>query len=190
MTDLQDLGLDATQVTQVNHYIKEMLKDKYVPINRFNEVYEEKTELKKQLTEMNTKLESMDYINKKYETLKEKYKEMDLQHQQKYKSLEIDVKLQDKLSKESNKSSLLKKLLDVTKLDIKDGELIGLDEQLEHLKNDEDTQFLFKTSSTLVSEVPKGQANEKEFITNDQKDSSKVTLHDAIQYYVSNNKII
>lgn len=190
MTDLQDLGLDATQVTQVNHYIKEMLKDKYIPISRFNEVYEEKAELKKQLIEMNEKLESMDHVNKKYETLKEKYKEMDLQHQQRYKSLEIDVKLQDKLSKETTKSSLLKKLLDITKLDIKDGELVGLDEQLEKLKNDEDTQFLFKTSSTLVSETPKGQPNGKEFITSEKKDSSKVTLSDAVQYYVSNYKII
>lgn len=143
LEQLKELGLDEEIAKKILEAYKEAIKDKYVPIERFNEVNEEKKELKnlledrdKQLKDLGEKVKDNEELTKQIKDLQEANKKAKEEHAEKIKNLTLDnaIKLALKEHKAKYEDLLLNKF-DREKLVIKDdGTIEGLNEQIAALK--------------------------------------------------------
>ena len=149
LEQLKELGLDEEIAKKVLEAHKEAIKDKYVPIERFNEVNEEKKELKnqlddrdKQLQELKVKAAGNEELTAKITELEELNKQTKEEYENKIAALrkETAIELALKDAKARNIKAV-KALLDLDKVSLDGDNILGLDEQLKGLK--ESDPYLF-----------------------------------------------
>lgn len=149
LEQLMEMGLDEETAKKVLKAWQDSIKDQYVPIARFNEVNEEKKELKTQLEERDTQLKELKIKAAGNEELTNKITELEnLNNQTKEeyetkiaalrKETAIELALKDEKAKNVK---AVKALLDLEKVSLDGDNLIGLDEQLKGLK--ESDPYLF-----------------------------------------------
>jgi hypothetical protein len=149
LEQLMEMGLDEETSKKILKAYQDSLKDRYVPIERFNEVNEEKKELKtqiedrdKQLKELKIKAAGNEELTTKItelETLNNQTKE---EYETKITALRKETSIELRLKDEKAKSiKAVKALLDLDKVSLDGDNLIGLDEQLKTLKESESYLF-------------------------------------------------
>lgn len=134
-------------------------------LNRVNAEKEEikatltsdKANLSDQLKEANKTINSIKRDNTDNEVLQEKIKDLEDKLKVKQKELtssRINSAIELKLTKEGARNvSLTAKAIDTDKVKVDDeGNITGLDEQIESLKKSEDTAFLFETETKQVQQ--------------------------------------
>lgn len=153
LEQLKELGLDEEVANKVIEAYKQSIKDEYIPITRFNEVNEEKKELKGQIAERDTQLSELKTKASGNEELTNKIAELEGLNNQTKEEYETKIaKLRKETSielvlKDNQAKSIkaVKALLDLDKVSLDGDNLIGLDEQLEGLKESE--SYLFGTDT-------------------------------------------
>ncbi|MBU5311905.1 phage scaffolding protein [Tissierella carlieri] len=149
LEQLMEMGLDEETAKKVLKAYQDSLKDRYIPIERFNEVNEDKKELKtqiedrdKQLKELKIKAAGNEELTTKItelETLNNQTKE---EYETKITALRKETSIELKLKDEKAKNiKAVKALLDLEKVSLDGDNLIGLDEQLKALKEKESYLF-------------------------------------------------
>lgn len=149
LEQLKEMGLDEEIAKKILEAHKEAIKDKYVPIERFNEVNEEKKELKnqlddrdKQLQELKVKAAGNEELIAKITELEELNKQTKEEYENKIAALKKETAIELKLKDEKARNiKAVKALLDLEKVSLDGDNLIGLDEQLKGLK--ESDPYLF-----------------------------------------------
>ena len=149
LEQLLELGLDEEIAKKVLEAHKEAIKDNYVPIARFNEINEEKKELKnqledrdKQLQELKVKAAGNEELTAKITELEELNKQTKEEYENKIVALrkETAIELALKDAKARNIKAV-KALLDLDKVSLDGDNILGLEEQLKGLK--ESDPYLF-----------------------------------------------
>lgn len=127
----------------------------------FNAANEAKKTLEGQLSEANKQIESfkeldIDGIKKAAEDYKTKFEQAEAEGKKKLEALQFEHALESALSGAKAKNAkAVKALLDLDGLKLNNGEVIGLKEQLEKIKADND--YLFesdKNNPTIVKPTP------------------------------------
>lgn len=173
LEQLIKLGLEDETAQKVVELYKESLKDEYIPIARFNEVNQEKKDLKGQLEDRDTQLSELKIKATGNEELSTRIAELETlnndtkkEYEDKIKSLrkETSIELVLKDNKAKNIKAV-KALLDLDKVSLDGENLIGLDEQLETLKEKE--SYLFGTDTLKGREPnPPGEPIDPDFKKN------------------------
>lgn len=147
---LKELGLEDETITSVLNLFNESIKNKFVPINRFNEVNETKKnaeETVKTMTKQLEDLKKLDYdgLKNQIETLQtenknaaEKYK-ADIETLKKNNAIEAAL-----TSAKAKNLTAVKALLSMDELVFEGDSLKGLDSQIKKLRESDDTKFLFE----------------------------------------------
>ena len=149
LEQLMEMGLDEETAKKILKAYQDSIKDQYIPIARFNEVNEEKKELKAQLEERDGQLKELKVKATGNEELTSKITELENLNNQTKKEYEtkiaelrketsIELKLKDEKAKNIK---AVKALLDLKKVSLEGDSLIGLEEQLKGLK--ETDPYLF-----------------------------------------------
>lgn len=149
LEQLKEMGLDEEIAKKVLKVYQDSLKDKYIPIERFNEVNEEKKELKTQIEERDTQLKELKVKAAGNEELTAKITELENLNnttkeecETKIAALRKETSIELALKDEKAKNiKAVKALLDLEKVSIDGDNLIGLEEQLKTLK--ESDPYLF-----------------------------------------------
>lgn len=153
LEELIELGLDEETAKKVIEVYKQSIKDEYIPIARFNEVNEDKKELKVQLDERDVQLGELKIKATGNEDLTSKIVELETlnattktEYEEKIKALRKETSIELALGKSKAKNiKAVKALLDLDKVSLDGENLIGLDEQLVGLKESE--SYLFGTDT-------------------------------------------
>ena len=88
---LKAIGLDDEMVTKVDEVLKAELKDRYVPLERFNTVNERKNKLEEDVNNLDSELEKLKKSNDGIDSLKEQIEA--LQNANKAAQAEYDAKI-------------------------------------------------------------------------------------------------
>lgn len=166
--ELLALGLSEEQVSEVIDGFGHM-----IPKSRFDEVNNEKNELKKQLSERDEQLKELAKSNKDNEELTKKIKELQTLNETKSKEyeetlskLKLDNLIELSLTNNGSKNNkALKALLDMEKIKIENDKLVGFDEQIKSLK--ESDKYLFNSfkEEKMAGVTPKvGNTDEKKSV--------------------------
>lgn len=173
------MGLKELLGEELYNQVKEKVGDSkiaivsdgnWIPKDKFDVKINEVKDLQKQIDDRDEELEELKKVDpdelqqtisslqEKYDTQKEEYEE---KLQQQAKDFAIDSYLRDQNAKNLK---AVKALIDVEAITYKDGKLIGIDEQVNPLKENE--AYLFGASDTggndpqiVVGGNPKGGAN-------------------------------
>ena len=172
--ELIKLGLTEEQATMVTEKYVNM-----VPQGRFNEIVEEKNSLKSQLAERDKQLKELEKSvgdNKELKAQIEKLQTDNKTAAEKYAKdlfyLQLNNAIDIAITGAKGKNSkAIKALLDLEKADLKDGKVIGLEEQLSNLKK----------SDPYLFEIEKQPANPNGFVPGDG--NSKTPSGDAPKTY-------
>lgn len=162
LEELIELGLDEETAKKVLKAYKESIKDEYIPIARFNEVNEEKKELKEQIEERDTQLKELKVKAAGNEDLTTKISELENlnnatkeEYETKIAALRKETSIELALKDEKAKNvKAVKALLDLDKVSLDGENLIGLEEQLKTLKEKESYLFGIDTLSGRNPNVP------------------------------------
>ena len=158
--ELIKLGLTEEQATMVTEKYVNM-----VPQGIFNEIVEEKNSLKSQLAERDKQLKELEKSvgdNKELKAQIEKLQTDNKTAAEKYAKdlfyLQLNNAIDIAITGAKGKNSkAIKALLDLEKADLKDGKVIGLEEQLSNLKK----------SDPYLFEIEKQPANPNGFVPGD-----------------------
>jgi len=121
----------------------------YIPKARFDQVNEEKKELKKMLDERNQELESFkaqvkdnEDLTKQIEELQSKNEQTVQEYEQRLESQKFDFAVEQALSKSEAKNvKAVKALLDLESVKMDGDQLLGLEDQVKELKEKEPYLF-------------------------------------------------
>lgn len=153
--ELLKLGLSEEQVEKVLSANAEQLKG-FIPKSRFDEVNNTKKQLEKDLKDRDVQLENLKNSSGDLETMKQTIENLQRDNKAVKDNFEAELakfKLESAidntlLSSNAINTKAVKALLDMGKIKL-DGEvLIGINEQIEALKNAEDSKMLFKVTET------------------------------------------
>ena len=153
LEQLIEMGLDEETAKKVLKVYQGSLKDKYIPIERFNEVNEEKKELRTQLDERDTQLKDLkkkaegnEELTKQIEQLQEDNKAKEKEYKEKIAKINKDNAIERALSKPElgvQDIEVVRMLLKDDAITLnEDGELVGVKEQIETLQKEK--AYLFK----------------------------------------------
>lgn len=153
LKELMEMGLDEETAKKVLEAYQKSLKDKYVPIERFNEVNNQTSELKsqiderdKQLNELKAKATGNEELTAKITELENLNNQTKEEYEKKMAALKKETAIELKLKDERAKNiKAVKALLDLEKVSLDGDNVIGLDEQLKSLK--ESDSYLFGEDS-------------------------------------------
>ncbi len=156
------LGIADDKKEGAGKAVKEFLDGAYVPKSRFNEVNEEKNDLKKQLSDRDGQLETLKKSKGDAEALKAQIKALQDKNKAdseaaaaKMKDLQLSTAIQLAIGNDAQDAGIVAGLLDKSKLILgEDGKVTGLAEQVEALKKDK--AFLFKPAEGGSRYNPKG----------------------------------
>lgn len=146
-----DLDIDEENATKINELLKEQLKD-YVPRSRLNDEIKKKTDYESEISMLKEKINKESENNLKFDDLKAHIAALESEKENKeteYKTMLDKMKLDNEVSLAISNAgarhyNLVETLIDKSKLKFQDGNIIGLDEQIQELKNNEETKYLFK----------------------------------------------
>lgn len=189
--DFIALGLDEEMAKKCEKESEEELKG-FVPYERFKEVNEEKKTLKETLTERDNQLETLktstgdvEALRKQIETLQGENKAKDEEHAAEIRNLKINSAIENAITGAKGKNAkAIKALLEMEKIDLdKDGNVIGIEEQMKALVKAEDSKFLFEDKPVMKG----AKIGESGVEPMDKPvDLSKMT-YDEISAYMANN---
>jgi len=149
--DLLKLGLTEEQAEKVLSANTEQLKG-FIPKARFDEVNNAKKQAEKDLSERDIQLETLKNSTGDIETLKNTIKQLQdenkaskEQYEANISKIKLDNAIDNALGNARAKNSrAVRALLDMEKIKFENDNLSGLDEQIEALKEAEDSKFLFE----------------------------------------------
>jgi len=153
--DLLKLGLDEATATKVAEASAEELKG-FIPKARFDEVNDANKQFKVDIAERNTQLEELkktagtsEELKKTIETLQTANTTKEAEFNAKIMQLQVETALKEQLLgvgvTGDVKVKMVKALLDLTKPELVEGKIKGLDDQLKKLQESEDTKGIFPT---------------------------------------------
>lgn len=157
--NLLKLGLSEEQAEKVLSANAEQLKG-FIPKSRFDEVNNTKKQLEKDLKDRDVQLENLKNSSGDVETMKQTIENLQRDNKAAKDNFEAELakfKLESAidttlLGSNAINTRAVKALLDMGKIKL-DGEvLIGINEQIEALKNAEDSKMLFKVTETKQKE--------------------------------------
>lgn len=152
LEQLIELGLTEEVAKKVLGIHKDTLKDEFIPIARFNEVNEDKKDLKEQLEDRDTQLADLKEKAKGNEDLTNKITELEElnnttkeEYEEKIKALEYENTLTDYLNNYSFTNDRVKQSIkeDMKKKEFKieEGKLLGADDYIKVLQESEPESF-------------------------------------------------
>lgn len=141
---VMNLGIDEVVAEKVVAISKEEFKG-FVPRERFNEVNEAKKAAQIRLEELTTVVVAKQQLLEQLETMRGESKNLENWYEEELSKCRLDKAIYLALSKVRAKNiRAVYALLDLKKLDLaEDGNITGLDEQLEILLTADDSRFLF-----------------------------------------------
>ncbi len=158
--NLSELGIDAETADKVVERTQSYISGAYIPKDRFDDVNNKYKQQKTMNATLNTQLEELKGVD--VEGLNSKIAE--LQEANKKQQAEFDKQIQaeklknalDSAFKEAGakNAKATRALLDMDKIKLTDNGLEGFKEQIDALKKDENTAFLFEQSEP--SDPPSG----------------------------------
>lgn len=157
--ELLKLGLSEEQTEKVLSVNAEQLKG-FIPKSRFDEVNNTKKQLEKDLKDRDVQLENLKNSSGDVETMKQTIENLQRDNKVAKDNFEAELakfKLESAIDTTllgSNviNSRAVKALLDMDKIKLDGDVLIGINEQIEALKNAEDSKMLFKVTETKQKE--------------------------------------
>ena len=157
--DLLKLGLSEEQAEKVLSANAEQLKG-FIPKSRFDEVNNTKKQLEKDLKDRDVQLENLKNSSGDLETMKQTIENLQRDNKAAKDNFEAELakfKLESAidttlLSSNAINTKAVKALLDMDKIKLDGDVLIGINEQIESLKNAEDSKMLFKVTATKQKE--------------------------------------
>lgn len=193
--NLLKLGLSEEQAEKVLSVNAEQLKG-FIPKSRFDEVNNTKKQLEKDLKDRDVQLENLKNSSGDVETMKQTIENLQRDNKAAKDNFEAELakfKLESAidttlLGSNAINTRAVKALLDMDKIKLDGDVLIGINEQIEALKNAEDSKMLFKVTETKQKEpnfsgVKPGEGNTGTEGTNQSK-----SLADAIMARLTVNK--
>lgn len=155
--ELMNLGITDEQADS----ILDMLKDSYVPLSRFNEINDK---MKKYRSDLDDKIEENKTLSSKVKdsekqddeirSLKEAKEKAENALTSTVNSLKRDYAVEGKVRDRKAKNvKAVMALIDMDKVTFENGELGGVDDQLDALVEGADSKFMFDTAPTYA---PKG----------------------------------
>ena len=157
---LKNAGFDEQAAQKIVNLFPELIRDKYVPVSRINEMREEInglngqiSERDKQLKALNGKAEGNEELQKQLKELQESNKKAKEEFEQKMSTLKFDSALDKALMKaKAIDSELVRVKLDKSTMKLQaDGTIEGLSEQLESVQKE--FGFLFKGDDSQKSVI-------------------------------------
>jgi len=157
--ELLKLGLSEEQTEKVLSVNAEQLKG-FIPKSRFDEVNNTKKQLEKDLKDRDVQLENLKNSSGDMETMKQTIENLQRDNKVAKDNFEAELakfKLESAidttlLSANVINTRAVKALLDMDKIKLDGDVLIGINEQIEALKNAEDSKMLFKVTETKQKE--------------------------------------
>lgn len=157
--DLLKLGLSEEQAEKVLSANAEQLKG-FIPKSRFDEVNNTKKQLEKDLKDRDVQLENLKNSSGDVETMKQTIENLQRDNKAAKDNFEAELakfKLESAidttlLGSNAINTRAVKALLDMDKIKLDGDVLIGINEQIEALKNAEDSKMLFKVTETKQKE--------------------------------------
>ena len=157
--DLLKLGLSEEQAEKVLSANAEQLKG-FIPKSRFDEVNNTKKQLEKDLKDRDVQLENLKNSSGDVETMKQTIENLQRDNKVAKDNFEAELakfKLESAIDTTLLGSNVIntravKALLDMDKIKLDGDVLIGINEQIEALKNAEDSKMLFKVTEIKQKE--------------------------------------
>ena len=157
--NLLKLGLSEEQAEKVLSANAEQLKG-FIPKSRFDEVNNTKKQLEKDLKDRDVQLENLKNSSGDLETMKQTIENLQRDNKVAKDNFEAELakfKLESAIDTTLLGSNVIntravKALLDMDKIKLDGDVLIGINEQIEALKNAEDSKMLFKVTETKQKE--------------------------------------
>ena len=157
--ELLKLGLSEEQTEKVLSVNAEQLKG-FIPKSRLDEVNNTKKQLEKDLKDRDVQLENLKNSSGDMETMKQTIENLQRDNKVAKDNFEAELakfKLESAidttlLSANVINTRAVKALLDMDKIKLDGDVLIGISEQIEALKNAEDSKMLFKVTETKQKE--------------------------------------
>lgn len=139
--------------------LEDVSEEKYIPKDRFNQVNEKAKEYKKQVGERDKQISSLKEEFKDAEGLKEKVETLETANKEQKEKYEAEIKAKDdsyalekalssyKFTNENTKKYFMSQI-DMEKVKVVDGEVIGLKEQVEAKKKENEFCFISKKAGS------------------------------------------
>ena len=193
--DLLNLGLSEEQAEKVLSANAEQLKG-FIPKSRFDEVNNTKKQLEKDLKDRDVQLENLKNSSGDLETMKQTIENLQRDNKVAKDNFEAELakfKLESAidttlLGSNAINTRAVKALLDMDKIKLDGDVLIGISEQIEALKNAEDSKMLFKVTETKQKEPNFSGVKPGEGNTGTEGANQTKSLGDAIMARLMVNK--
>ena len=193
--ELLKLGLSEEQIEKVLSVNAEQLKG-FIPKSRFDEVNNTKKQLEKDLKDRDVQLENLKNSSGDVETMKQTIENLQRDNKVAKDNFEAELakfKLESAidttlLGSNAINTRAVKALLDMDKIKLDGDVLIGISEQIEALKNAEDSKMLFKVIETKQKEPNFSGVKPGEGNTGTEDRNQSKSLADAIMARLTINK--
>ena len=193
--ELLKLGLSEEQIEKVLSVNAEQLKG-FIPKSRFDEVNNIKKQLEKDLKDRDVQLENLKNSSGDVETMKQTIENLQRDNKVAKDNFEAELakfKLESAidttlLGSNAINTRAVKALLDMDKIKLDGDVLIGISEQIEALKNAEDSKMLFKVTETKQKEPNFSGVKPGEGNTGTEDRNQSKSLADAIMARLTINK--
>lgn len=193
--ELLKLGLSEEQIEKVLSVNAEQLKG-FIPKSRFDEVNTTKKQLEKDLKDRDVQLENLKNSSGDVETMKQTIENLQRDNKVAKDNFEAELakfKLESAidttlLGSNAINTRAVKALLDMDKIKLDGDVLIGISEQIEALKNAEDSKMLFKVTETKQKEPNFSGVKPGEGNTGTEDRNQSKSLADAIMARLTINK--
>lgn len=193
--ELLKLGLSEEQIEKVLSVNAEQLKG-FIPKSRFDEVNNTKKQLEKDLKDRDVQLENLKNSSGDVETMKQTIENLQRDNKVAKDNFEAELakfKLESAidttlLGSNAINTRAVKALLDMDKIKLDGDVLIGISEQIEALKNAEDSKMLFKVTETKQKEPNFSGVKPGEGNTGTEDRNQSKSLADAIMARLTINK--
>ena len=158
-------------------------EENYIPKSKFETIRQEKKEVESQLNERDSQLETLkkqvkgnEELEQTIEGLQEQNKQLKEEYEEKVQQTKLDMAIENKLIKEKARNpKAVKALLNREAINLdENGEIIGLSEQLEKIKKEED--YLFGETGLKGDDVETGDGKVDNDIKNNPWEPGKVNL--------------
>lgn len=148
------LGITEEQATKILEGYKN-----HIPKDRFDQVNNEKNELKTQIADRDKQLETIkkgagdnEELKKQIETLQNENKTVKADYDKKIQDIQLNTAVETALRNAKAKNlTATKALIDYSKLKLEGDKVTGLEEQIKAHTEAEETKFLFDVATTTTT---------------------------------------
>ncbi len=194
--DFIAIGIDEELASVCEEASLDELKS-YVPIERFDEINQEKIELEEEIARRDEELGSLQKSDEDVEDLKSQILQLqdekvdiEQRHQEEMNNLKIENAIEFAIIKAKGKNvKAIRALIDISEISINDnGEIIGIDNQIKVLLEDEESKFLFNVADEVTLRgVSPAKSAETRGIT--KHDFEKMSYKERVELYNNNEEL-